>query len=164
MENVQGAIVNSTITAGGDVLVNGQKVTNYFYSAPYRELKKQWDDANDQFSKAHQRIEKYPDEEEFKVDLLRADEQRQALQKKLDDLKREVIRLAEDFTKISLHTERLKWARQHFETGDYPAARAILDAEQMGSELEALLQQQEHIQRQQAETEAHLKDKAGELG
>ena len=74
LENVQGAIVNSTITAGGDVLVNGQKVTNYFYSAPYRELKKQWDDANDQFSKAHQRIEKYPDEEEFKVDLLRADE------------------------------------------------------------------------------------------
>ena len=163
LENVRNAVVGSTVTAGGDVLVNGQKITNYFYSASYQDLKKQRDESEEQFLKAQQRITKFPDEEEFKVDLLKADAKRQDIQKKLDDLKNEVIRLAETFTKIPVNTERLSLARQHFEAGDYPAARAILDAEQMGSELDALLRQKEQIQRQQAENEAHLTDKANEF-
>ncbi len=95
--------------------------------------------------------------------MLKAGEKRQEIQKKLDDLKSEVIRLAETFTKIPINSERLRLARQHFEAGNYAAARAILDAEQMGSELDALLQQKEQLQRQQAETEAHLIDKANEF-
>ena len=162
--HVHNAIVGSTVTTGGgDVLVNGQKVTNYFYSAQYQDLKKQWDDCQERFLKTKRKTEQYPDDEDFKVDLLKTDEKRQELQKKLDDLKNEVIRLAETFTKIPINTERLRLARQYFEAGDYPAARAILDAEQMGSELEALLQQKEQLQRHQIENEAQLINKANEF-
>jgi len=162
--HVHNAIVGSTVTTGGgDVLVNGQKVTNYFYSAQYQDLKKQWDDCQERFLKTKRKTEQYPDDEDFKVDLLKTDEKRQELQKKLDDLKNEVIRLAETFTKIPINTERLRLARQYFEAGDYPAARAILDAEQMGSELDALLQQKEQLQRHQIENEAQLIDKANEF-
>lgn len=133
LENVQNAIVGSTVTTeGGDVLVNGQKVTNYFYSAQYQDLKKQGAELQELFDKTRQKIEKYQDDEDFKTDLLKISEKRNEVHKKLDDLKHEVIRLAETFTKLPINTERLRLARQHFEIGDYPAARAILDAEQMG--------------------------------
>jgi hypothetical protein len=95
--------------------------------------------------------------------LLQIDEERQEVQKKLDDLKQEVIRLAETFTKIPLNTERLRLAKQHFEAGDYPAARAILDAEQMSGELDALLRQKGQLHQQQLENEANLADKANEF-
>jgi tetratricopeptide (TPR) repeat protein len=164
LENVQNAIVGSTVaTDGGDVLVNGQKVTNYFYSAQYQELIKRQNRLQERFNKTRQKIDKYPDEEDFRVELSQINEERQEVQKKLDDLKSEVIRLAETFTKISLNTERLRVARQYFEASDYPAARAILDAEQMGSELDALLQQKEQLQQQQAKNEANLLDKANEF-
>ncbi len=164
LENVQNVIAHSTITTdGGDVLVDGQKITNYFYSAQYQDLKKQLDELQEQFAKTQQRIEKYPDEEEFKTELLKIDTKRNERQNKIDDLKREVIHLAETFTKIPIKTERLRLARGHFEAGDFPAARAILDAEQMGSELDALLQQKEHIQRQHIENEDQLIDKANEF-
>lgn len=141
LENVQNAIVGSTVNADGDVLVNGHKVTNIFYSAQYQELTKQRNQLQERFDKTRQKIDQYPDDEDFKVELWQIDEERQEVQNKLDDLKREVISLAETLTKIPINTERLRVARQHFEAGDYPAARAILDAEQMGSELEALLHQ-----------------------
>jgi len=161
LENVQNAIVGSTVNADGDVLVNGQKVTNIFYSAQYQELTKQRNQLQERFDKTRQKIDQYPDDEDFKVELWKIDEERQEVQNKLDDLKREVISLAETFTKIPINTERLRGARQHFEAGDYPAARAILDAEQMGSELEALLHQKGQLQ--QAENEARLIDNANEF-
>ena len=135
-------------------MVGGQKITNYFYSAQYQDLKNQWDKLEGQFLKTKQKIEKYPDEEDFKADLLQIDEERSAVQKKLDDLKSEIMRLAETFTKIPVNTERLKLARQHFEAGDYAAARTILDAGEMGNELDALLNQKQQLQYQQAENEA----------
>ncbi len=140
LENVQNAIVGSTVTTeGGDVLVNGHKVTNYFYGAPYQDLKKQSDELDVRFDKTQQKIERYPDDEDFKAELLTISEERNEIHKKLDDLKKEVIRLAETFTKLPINTERLNLAQQHFATGDYAAARAVLDAEQMGRELDALL-------------------------
>jgi len=163
VENSQNVIAGSTVTANGDVLVGGQKITNYFYSAQYQDLKNQWDKLEGRFLKTKQKIEKYPDEEDFKADLLQIDEERTAVQKKLDDLKSEIMRLAETFTKIPVNTERLKLARQHFEAGDYVAARAILDAEQMGNELDALLNQKQQLQTRQAENEAQLTDKANEF-
>jgi len=164
VENVQNAIVGSTVTtAGGDVLVNGQKVTNYFYSSQYQDLKKQLDTLDAGFLNTQQMSEKYPAEEYFKTELLKIDGERTAIINKLDDLKREVIRLAETFTKIPIKTERLKFARQHFEAGDYAAARAILDAEQMGTELDALLNRDEQLQQQQAENKALRIDKANEF-
>ncbi|MBA2659035.1 MAG: tetratricopeptide repeat protein, partial [Nitrosospira sp.] len=163
VEHSQNVIAGSTVSANGDVLVGGQKVINYFYSAPYQDLKKQSDELQAQFSKTRQKTEKYPDDEDFKTELLQIDEKRNEVQKKLDDLKGEVIRLTETFAKIPINTERLKFAREHFEMGDYAAARAVLDAEQMGHELDALLGQKEQLQHQQAENESNLIDKANEF-
>ena len=163
LENVQNAIVGSTVTTeGGDVLVNGHKVTNYFYSTQYQDLKKQSNELQERFLKTRQKIEKYPDDEDFKAELLNLSNRRNEVHKLLNDLKQEVIRLAETFTKIPINSERLKLAKQHFETGDYAAARAVLDAEQMGSELDALLQRNEQLQQQQAEVQALRLEKAHE--
>lgn len=164
LKDVQNAIVGSTVTTeGGDVLVNGHKVTNYFYSAQYQDLKEQADELDTRLVKTQQNIEKYPDDEDFKTELPTISEQRNEAHKKLDDLKQEVLRLAETFNKIPINTERLKLAQQHFETGDYAAARAVLDAEQMGSELDALLRREEELQQQQAEVQALRTDKAHEF-
>ena len=163
LDNVQNAIVGSTVTTeGGDVLVNGQKVTNYFYSAQYQDLKKQAEELQARFGKTQQKIEKYPDDHDFKAELLNLSEKLNEVQKKLDGLKQEVLHLAETFTKIPINTERLKLARQHFETGDYAAARAVLDAAQMSSELDALLRRKEDLEQQQAEVQALRMDKAHE--
>ena len=163
LQNVQNAIVSSTVTTeGGDVLVNGHKVTNYFYSAQYQELKTQADELHARFDKTQQKIAQYPNDEDFKSELLNLSRERNEVHKQLDELKQEVLRLAETFTKIPINTERLKLARQHFETGDYVAARAVLDAELMGSELDALLQRDEQLQQQQAEVQALRMDKAHE--
>ena len=160
LENVQNAIVNSTITTeGGNVEMH---VTNYFHSAQYKDLKKRSDKLQDQFAKTQQKIAKYPDDEDFKAELLTLSDDRNKVQKLLDDFKQEVIRLAETFTKIPINTERLKLARQHFETGEYAAAKAVLDAEQMGSELDNLLRREEDLERQQAEVQTLRIDKAHE--
>ena len=164
LENVHNTIVGSTVTTeGGDVIVNGQKVTNVFYSAQYQDLQKQYDAFQERFAKTQQKIKKYADDEDFKIELLRIDTERRKVQTKLDDLKSEVIRLAETFTRIPINTERLRLARQHFETGNYGAARAILDAEQMSSELDALLRVKEQLHQRQAENETCLIDKANEF-
>jgi tetratricopeptide (TPR) repeat protein len=163
LQDVQNAIVGSTVTTeGGDVLVNGHKITNYFYSTQYQDLKKQADELEARFVKTQQKIVKYPDDEDFKGELLRISEQRNEARKRLIDFKQEVIRLAETFTKLPINTRRLKLAQQHFEAGDYAAARAVLDAEQMGSELDALLRRDEQMQQQQAEVQALRMDKANE--
>lgn len=164
LKDVQNAIIGSTVTTeGGDVLVNGHKVTNYFYSAQYQDLKKQADDLDARFVKTQQKIVKYPDDEDLKVELLSISETRNEARKKLDDFKHEVIRLAETFTKLPINSERLKLAQQHFEAGDYTAAKAVLDAEQMGSELDALLRRGEELQQQQAEVQALRMNKAHEF-
>ncbi|MBS0177572.1 MAG: tetratricopeptide repeat protein [Nitrospira sp.] len=164
LENVHNAIVGSTVTTeGGDVLVNGHKVTNYFYSAQYQDLKTQDDELQEHVEKTRAKIAKYPDDEDFKTDLLKLSEKRNEIRKKLEELKQEVIRLAETFTKIPINSDRLKLARQHFEAGNFSAARAILDAEQMGIELDDLLQREEHLQQQQAQVQALRMDKANEF-
>ena len=163
VENSQGVIAGSTVNAQGDVLVNGQKITNIYYSAQYQDLKNHKEKLEARFATTRQKIEKYPDDEDFKKDLLLIDQERNEVQKKLDDLQREVIQLAETFTKIPVNTDRLKLAQQHFEAGDYAAARAILDAEQMGNEQSFLLRQKEQQQHQLAETENLLINNANEF-
>ena len=163
VENSQNVIAGSTVNANGDILVNGQKITNYFYSAQYQDLKNQREKLETRFSKTKQKTEKYPQEEDFRIELLQIDEERNSVQKKLDDLKSEVIRLAEIFAGIPINTERLKSARQHFEMGDYARPGRILDAKEMASELDVLLHQREQLKRDKAENDVHLIDKANEF-
>ncbi|MBX3336947.1 MAG: tetratricopeptide repeat protein [Nitrospira sp.] len=126
-------------------------------------MKTQADELQEHFEKTLAKIAKYPDDEDFKADLLKLSGTRNEIRKKLEELKQEVIRLAETFTKIPINSDRLKLARQHFEAGNFSAARAILDAEQMGIELDDLLQREEHLQQQQAQVQALRMDKANEF-
>src|SRR5215204_984112 len=105
LENIQNAIVSSSIlTEGGDVLANGQKITNIYHSAQYQELEKAYKEIKEQLTRAKEKIAKYPDDQDFRVDLLRISERLAAKQKQIDDLKGEVIQLAGTFTKISINT------------------------------------------------------------
>ncbi|GJL73402.1 MAG: hypothetical protein NMNS01_26010 [Nitrosomonas sp.] len=159
----QGVIANSTISAQGDVLVNGQKITNIYYSAQYQDLKNQRNELDANIATTQQRIEKYPNDKGFQAELLAIDNKRKEVQNKIDELKNEVIRLAETFAKISIDTERMELAQQYFNKGDYTAARAILDAEQIGDEQKSLLRKKAHQQQQLVETEKLLINNANEF-
>jgi len=83
--------------------------------------------------------------------------------RKMDDFKRDVLKLAEDITKIPLNTERLKQAVHYFEAGEYAKARAVLDVPELVQEQDSLLLRQQQLNAQQAELQASLDDKASEF-
>jgi hypothetical protein len=114
-------ITGTTVHGSGNVVNTG----NMYKSADYLELKSE-------LEKAEQNIKSYPDDFRFKQQLKEA-------QQKIEDFKRDVLKLAEDFSKIPINTERLRLAKQYFDTGDYQAARSILDAEGMSQDQGALL-------------------------
>jgi uncharacterized protein YeeX (DUF496 family) len=166
IKNSKNVVAGSSVNTGGGDFHVGDKTTilnNYYHSAQYQELEAQRGKLQARFEQTQKKSEQYPDDKDFKIELLRIAQERREVEKKLKEFKAEVIRLAETFTKIPLNTERLKLARQHFEVGNYPAAQAILDAEQIGNEVEALLQQKTRLEEQQAENEQHLRDKANEF-
>lgn len=157
IQNSKNVVAGSTVnTGGGDFHVGDEIINNYYHSAQYQELKAQREKLQARFEQTQKKTEQYPNDEDFKIELLRIAKERQEVEKKLEELKAEVIRLAETFTKIPLNTERLQLAKKHFEAGDYPAARAILGVEQVRSEVEVLLQQKARLEGQQAENEQHL--------
>ena len=122
---------------------------NFYQSADYKALQAQ-------LEKAQQHTKSYPDDASFRVEL-------KETQEKIDDFKRDVLKLAEDFNKIPINTERLRLAKQHFEAGDYQAARAILDAETMSHDQDALLDKKQRLDTQQAEVTKQLTDNATEF-
>ena len=135
---------------GGNVMVgnDNQIIQNFYHSASYQAMESQR-------QKLLARIEKYPDDTDFQQELAR-------LLQQMQDFKRDVLKLAEDFQRISLNTERLKLAKQHFDAGEYPQARAVLDAESITQEQDALLAEQQRLQEKQATIAAQLDDKANE--
>jgi hypothetical protein len=145
-----------------ETLAGSRKTINYFRSSQYQDLKSKWVKLNDRYSKTPQVVKVYP-EKDFEADLLQIDEERIEVQKKLCDLKGEVNRLTQTFAKIPVETDRLKFAREHFEAGNYVAARLVFNAEQMTYELDLLLSQKNQLAHQQAQYESDLIDKANEF-
>lgn len=162
--NFQNILSNVQMDAEGNILVgnNNQIVTNVYYSAQYKDLAKQLEGCNTRFEKATAKSIQYPDDDDFKVELLEIDIKRADLVQKIDTLKREVLQLAEEFSKMPINTVRLRLAKEHFENGDYDKARAVLDAEKMGVELDFLLTQKEKLVQSLLENEQLLTDKANE--
>jgi hypothetical protein len=160
--HLQGVSACSPMVGSGETLPSTRKTISYFHSGQYQALKNQWNRLNERFSKTRQVVKQYP-EQDIEADLLQIDEERIEVQKKLCDLQGEVIRLAQTFAKIPVKTDRLKFAREHFEKGDYEAARVVFNAEQMAYELDLLLSQKNQLPRQQAQHEANLIDKANEF-
>ena len=119
------------------------------------ERSQDWKDFIQKREKLLKHIAKYPHEPEFKKDLAEIERQMQAF-------KRDVVQLHEEINKIPLNTERLKLAKQFFDTGDFDKARAILDAEQITSEQDALLERQQELKAKQEQIQKQLDDKANE--
>lgn len=145
-----GIHTGSITTDGGHAIVgnDNQIIQNFYHSASYQEM-------GSQRQKLLDRIQKYPDDADFRQELAR-------LLQQMEDFKRDVLKLAEDFQRIPLNTERLKLAKQHFEAGEYVQARAVLDAESITEEQDALLAEQQRLQEKQATITAKLDDKANE--
>ena len=142
--------MGSITTDGGHAIVgnDNQIIQNFYHSASYQAMESQR-------QKLLERIQKYPDDADFRQELAK-------LLREMEDFKRDVLKLAEDFQRIPLNTERLKLAKQHFEAGEYVQARAVLDAESITQEQDALLAEQQRLQEKQATITAQLDDNANE--
>ena len=139
-------IVTARIDAAGNVIVgdgNNITVINLKEAAQYKAIEAEIQELNERFDNAKQKSIQYPDDPDFAVDLINIDSKRSERQKELETLKQEVIKLAEDFARISINTARLKKAKVHFENGEFAEARAVLDAEQMGADLNTAIQRED---------------------
>jgi len=158
-------VVTARINADGNVIVgdgNNVTVINLKEAAQYKDIESEIQELNERFDKAKQKSIQYPDDPDFAVDLINIDSKMSERRKELETLKQEVIKLAEDFARIPINSERLKKAKAHFERGEFAEARAVLDAEKMGQELDALLEQKETLNVKTQENQQNLSDKANE--
>ncbi len=66
----------------------------------------------------------------------------------IEQFKADVTRLAAEFNRIEINTDRLRRAKAHFEQGEIAAARAVFDSEreQMQDENNRLVQEKEHYE------------------
>jgi hypothetical protein len=156
-------IVADRINANGNVIVGDNNThINLKEADQYMAIEADIQKLNERFENTRVKAQKYPDDADFRIELLQIDEERIRKQEDLETLKREVLKLADDFQRIPLNTERLRIAKRHFERGEFEAARAVLDAEKMGNELGALLSEKERLHRKMEENQQNLTDKANE--
>ena len=122
--NVEG-VKNSNVA-----IASGENASiNFYQSTDYKDLQSR-------LEKAQQRVKKYPDDTELWQEL-------ETLQQQLEDFKRDVLKLAEDFNKIPINTDRLLLAKQFFDEGNYQAARDTLNAAEISQDQTALLAKQQ---------------------
>ncbi|MBD0254321.1 MAG: hypothetical protein ICV83_01275 [Cytophagales bacterium] len=146
IENSKNVIAGS-IDAGGIVTVGDTFVINLKEAAQYKALLAALARLDQQMEKTRERIARFVEDkdlkEEYEVELLQLSEERNEKQKELDTLKWEVLKLAEEFCRIPINTQRLEQARKHFQAGEFTEARAVLDAEMMGNELDDAIRKEE---------------------
>ena len=87
----------------------------------------------------------------------------QKVQEQIESFQQEVLKLAEDFKRIPLNTQRLRDAYAAFEQGDLHTVRVLLRAPEVEQEKDALLQRRAQLANQTEENEQHLTDKANEF-
>ena len=93
---ISGIHTGDITTSGGHAIVgnDNQIIQNFYHSASYQTMESQR-------QKLLARIDKYPDDTDFQQELAQ-------LLQQMEDFKRDVLKLAEDFQRIPLNTERLK--------------------------------------------------------
>jgi tetratricopeptide (TPR) repeat protein len=71
------------------------------------------------------------------------------LEAQITQFKQDVLRLAEEFNRIEINTDRLRRAKEHFEKGEIAAARAVFDSEreQMADENDRLVKEKERYEK-----------------
>ncbi len=127
-------------------------IQNFYKSLEYKELTERIEEMRDLMQSTTDEVKR-----------LKYSQKLNGLENQLEGFKRDIIQLAETFQKINIDTERLRLAKQHFDNGEYKAARAVLNAEQMTGELDALLAEKERLSEKTSKNTAYLKDKANEF-
>ena len=135
----------NVVTGNNEVNGSFHVGDNFYKSAEYKDFLEKIEDLEELVATAK------TDAKRLKYSQRLNDER-----EKLEAFKREVIALAELFDRIALDNQRLQRAKAHFEAGEYKEARAVLDAEQLTTELDALLAKKNRITQL-------LRDKADEF-
>ncbi|MBL8206387.1 MAG: tetratricopeptide repeat protein [Blastocatellia bacterium] len=70
------------------------------------------------------------------------------LEAQIEQFKQDVTKLAQEFNRIEINTDRLRRAKEHFEQGEIAAARAVFDSEreQMQNENDRLVREKPRIE------------------
>ena len=150
--------IGSNNRAGRDQVIN-----IYNKAIDYKRLANKLTELERKQEKLVQRIRKYPDDEEFKQDLLACNAELADTRKEIEDFKAEVFRLHELFTRIPINTERLRRAKEHFEKGEFREADAVLKAEEIERDVERLKNEQAAAKDKLAAIEQSLADRANEF-
>ncbi len=135
-------------TGGGSVHLGD----NYYKSLEYAELTERREELNDLVAGAATPEKRA----KYHASLTR-------LEAQLEGFRHEVIRLAEQFQEISIDTDRLRTARDHFDHGRFREARAILDAGQLHAEWQELTDQRARLETQLTTNRQLLRSKASEF-
>jgi hypothetical protein len=144
--------------------VGRDKITNiYLNTKDYQELENHLKNLQEQKSKLQKKNEQYPDDEDFKADLLKVDGLIEVHEKKIESFKADVSRLYETFTKIEINTERLRLAKGHFDQGEFREADAVLKAAEISREVKELKESKDKKERELTEINEHLESKANEF-
>ncbi|MBF9253220.1 tetratricopeptide repeat protein [Pontibacter sp. 172403-2] len=153
--------VNGSVTFGD----NSGNITNIYYSsAEYESRKIKLDKLNIEFEKLQEQKRSHPEVSYFITKLIEVDSERTQIQKELDDFISGIKKILDEYQHFSDNTTgRLRLVNQHFEAGKLDEARAILDAEKMDEELNALLKQKERLSNSISENDVKLNDKANEF-
>ena len=160
---------NGYIDADNNVIIdaygNNLTIINLKEAAQYKAIEAEIADFNAKFNKTQAKIEQYPEDDDFRVELLEIDKKRGQKQADLETLKKEVLKLAEDFQRIPINTERLRKAKAYFDKGEFAEARAVFNAEIeiMDKELAVLLVEKQNLSQKTTENQEKLVDKANEF-
>jgi len=158
---------NTTITATNnqaEVYQAGRDITiqNLYKSLSYKALQQKQNNLQERHQITLKRLKSYPNDLSFQQEFKEIVNNLVIINQQLIDFKKDVFKLAEDFNKIPLNTERLKQAKSFFDQDEYQKARIILDAKAMQAELGSLLAKKQQLQQSSQENHQQLDDKANE--
>jgi len=148
---LQQGTTNTITQAGRDATVN---ITHEYHAV--FEKSSDYKDLLAAYKTSLKYLEKLPNDLEIQQEV-------RINKNNLEQFKRDVIKLAEDFNTIPLNTERLKQAKRAFDAGDFDKARKILDQEAMKKDQKHLLEQKSKLDIQQQEVNTALENNAAEL-
>ena len=135
IEGSQGVLAGNTIDAGGDVIVNGQKVTNIFQNTAYQDLVKRK-------KELEELIRNLPAENAV---CRKAGVELEELLNKEAQFKKDVIQLAESFSRINIDSERLAQAKALFSEGAFEEADRLLNKTDLKRDQEAVLLREQQL-------------------
>ncbi|WP_373742026.1 hypothetical protein [Neisseria sp.] len=161
MDKILTCNTTGDIYSNGDVSIGNQTI-NYCKSIEWQSLEKNKQKILENIRSTEHKIERYPDDSDFKEELLKYKKELIECNCELEQFKHEIFQLAQKFSQIEINSERRKIAYQAFLDGKYSEARAILETEEAIQEHKDLLQQREYLKRQQEENEKKLKHKSEE--